>query len=84
MAIAHQAMLRAARLESGLFTSCRNASFGPEGAPDLPFRQKLAEGIEITRDLNRNFSLADGFQLLARQGDSIPLFLHYQAEVERV
>jgi hypothetical protein len=48
MAIARQAMLRAARLESGLFTSCINESFGSEGSPTLPFRQGLAEGIEIS------------------------------------
>jgi hypothetical protein len=84
MALCQQAMLRAARLESGLFTSCMNESFGPEGAPSLPFRQEMAEGIEITRDLNRNFILADGFQLLARQGNSIPLFLRYQVQAERL
>jgi hypothetical protein len=84
MAIAQQQILRAARLESRLFTSCMNESFGPEGSPTLPFRQELAEGIEITRDLNRNFILADGFQLLARQGNSSPLFLRYQAQVERL
>jgi hypothetical protein len=38
----------------------------------------MAAGVEITRQLNRNFILADGFQLLARQGNSIPL-MHYQA-----
>ena len=84
MAIFQQAMLRASRLESGLFTSCMNESFGPEGAPSLPFRQEMAAGIEITRELNRNFILADGFQLLVRQGNSIPLFLRYQAQVERL
>ena len=84
MAICQQAMLRAARLESGLFTSCMNESFGPEGAPSLPFRQEMAEGIEITRQINRNFILADGFQLLARQGNSIPLFLRYQVQAERL
>ena len=55
-------MLCAARLESGLFTSCINESFGSQGSPTLPFRQGLAEDIEI----------------------SIPLFLRYQAQVERL
>jgi hypothetical protein len=84
MALCQQAILRAARLEAGLFTSCMNESFGPEGAPSLPFRQEMAEGVEITRALNRNFILADGFQLLARQGNSIPLMLRYQAQAERL
>ena len=61
-----------------------NESFGHLGSPTLPFRQKLAEGIEVTRDLNRNFILADGSELLACQGNSIPLFLGYQAQVEHL
>ena len=44
----------------------------------------MAEGVEITRELNRNFILADSFQFLARQGNSIPLFLRYQAQLERL
>lgn len=84
MALCQQTMLRAARLESGLFTSCVNESFGPEGAPSLPFRQEMADGMEITRALNRNFILADGFQFLVRQGNSIPLFLRYQVQAERL
>jgi hypothetical protein len=43
----------------------------------------MAEGVEITRELNRNFILADGFQLLVRQGNSIPLMLRSQAQAER-
>jgi len=84
MAMCQQDILRAARLQSGMFSSCMNESFGPEGAPTMPFREELVEGVEVTRALNRNFILADGFQLLCRQGDSIPKFLRYQAQVERL
>jgi len=67
-------MLRAAHLGRGLFICCTNESFRPRGVG-----QQLTEDIEIARDLNRNFILADGFQLLARQDNSIPLFLGYRA-----
>jgi len=40
--------------------------------------------MEITRALNRNFILADGLQLLVRHGNSIPLFLRYQVQAERL
>jgi hypothetical protein len=38
-----------------------NGSFGAEGAPSFPFGKKMAAGVEITRELNRHFILADGF-----------------------
>jgi hypothetical protein len=44
----------------------------------------MAEGVEITRELNRNFILAVGFQLLVRRGNSIPPMLRYQAQAERL
>ena len=84
MAIAQQQILRAARLESGMFTSCMNESFGPDGAPRLPLEDDLTRDIEVTVALNRNFLLADGFQILARKGDSFQLLLRYQAQVERL
>jgi hypothetical protein len=50
MAIPQRAMLRAAHLGRGLFISCTNESFRPRGVG-----QQLTEGIEIARDLNRNY-----------------------------
>jgi hypothetical protein len=83
MAICQQAILRAARLESGLFTTCMDESFGPNGAPRLPLEDELTRDIKVTCALNRNFLFADGFRILARQGNSITLFLRYQAQAER-
>src|SRR5664279_1920509 len=36
IALAQQALLRAARLESGLFTTCLNSCFDPLGEPMVP------------------------------------------------
>ena len=85
MALTQQAMLRAARLESGLFTTCLDTSLNGEGQPFTPMSPELAgDGdIEITRAQNRNYALADGFQRMVRQTNGWSLFLRYQAQAER-
>ena len=40
MAMSQQDILRAARLQSGMFSSCMNESFGPQGAPSFGAREK--------------------------------------------
>jgi hypothetical protein len=89
MALTQQAMLRAARLESGLFTTCLDAALDGEGHPFVPMSPDLAGNgdlsldIEITRAQNRNYALADGFQRMVRQANGWSLFLRYQAQAER-
>ena len=86
MALTQQAMLRAARLESGLFTNCLDIALNDNGTPIAPMSRELAgDGdIEITRAQNRNYALADGFQRMARQPNNTwSLFLRYQAQAER-
>src|SRR5580700_6455853 len=58
MALTQQAMLRAARLESGLFTTCLDAALAGEGHPFTPMTPELAGNgdIEITRAQNRNYA----------------------------
>ncbi len=85
MAIAQQSILRAARLESGLFTTCLNETLDSNDHPSLPMNAQL-EGdgdIEITRAQNRNYLLGEGFLRLARQSNGWTLFLRYQAQAER-
>jgi hypothetical protein len=85
MAISQQAILRAARLESGLFTTCLNETLDSNDHPSLPMNPQL-EGdgdIEITRAQNRNYLLGEGFLRLARQSNGWTLFLRYQAQAER-
>jgi hypothetical protein len=85
MALAQQALLRAARLESGLFTTCLDQALDHGSHPIIPMSQDLVgDGdIEITRAQNRNYALGEGFLRLARQSSGWSLFLRYQAQAER-
>ncbi len=85
MAISQQAILRAARLESGLFTTCLNETLDANDHPAFPMNQLLSgDGeMEITRAQNRNYLLGEGFLRLARQSNGWTLFLRYQAQAER-
>jgi hypothetical protein len=85
IALTQQALLRAARLETGLFTTCLNESLDPAGNPVVLMNEELAgDGdIEITRAQNRNYLLGEGFHRMARQSNSWSLVLRYQAQAER-
>ena len=85
IALAQQALLRAARLEAGLFTTCLDQALGRDGEPIIPMTEDLAGNgdIEITRAQNRNFALGEGFHRMARQSNVWSLFLRYQAQAER-
>ena len=80
MAISQQAILRAARLESGLFTTCLNETLDANDYPCLPMNDQLVgDGdIEISRAQNRNYLLGEGFFRLTRQSNGWSLFLRYQ------
>ena len=43
----------------------------------------LIGDIEVTRQQNRNYALADGFDRMVRRTDTWKLFLRYQAQTER-
>jgi len=84
MALAQQALLRVARMEAGLLTCCLNETLDPyNGKPFTPMHKDLIGDIEVTRQQNRNYALADGFHRLVRHADSWKLFLRYQAQTER-
>jgi hypothetical protein len=83
IALAQQALLRASRLEAGLFTACLNEALDPTGNPIVPMTEELVGDLEITRAQNRNFALAEGFRRLVREGHAWTLFLRYQAQTER-
>ena len=84
-ALAQQAILRGARLESGLFTTCLDEFFDNGGEPIRLLNTVIAgDGdIEVTRAQNRNYLLGDGFHRLNRQANSFSLLLRYQAQAER-
>jgi hypothetical protein len=83
MALAQQAILRAARLESGFLTSCLNSAMSNEDRPFYPMDEALCGDLEVTRAQNRNYALAEGLQRIAHHTNSFSLFLRYQAQAER-
>ncbi len=85
IALTQQALLRAARLETGLFTTCLNEALDSSGNPVLLMDKELAgDGdIEITHAQNRNYLLGEGFHRMVRQSNSWSLALRYQVLTER-
>jgi hypothetical protein len=87
IALAQQAMLRIARLESGLLTSCLNEALDTSGRLFISMSQDLVGhgDIEITKAQNRNYALADGFQRMTsnKRSNTWPLFLRYKVLTER-
>jgi hypothetical protein len=83
IALAQQAILRAARLEAGFFSLCLGESFDCNGQIRMPMNSQLTEEIEISQAQNRNFLLGDGFHRLIRQNNGFALLLRYQAQAER-
>jgi|ERR1039458_1229758 hypothetical protein len=78
-------LIRAERLEAGLFTTCLDMALDPEGEPLHLMSPELAgDGdIEITRVQNRNFVLGGGFHRATQKPHTWALFLRYQAQAER-
>jgi hypothetical protein len=80
-------MLRIARLESGLLTSCLNEALDTSGQLFIGMSQDLVGhgDIEITKAQNRNYALADGFQRMTsnKRSNTWPLFLRYKVLTER-
>jgi hypothetical protein len=85
IALAQQALLRTARLESGLFTNCLNECLSSDGRPLIGISRHLVDDdIRIVKAQNRNFLLAEGFQRFVNSSNSWSLFLRYQAQTERL
>src|ERR1022692_1943373 len=85
VAVCQLSMIRASRLEAGLFTTCLDKALDPEGEPIHLMSPELAgDGdIEITRVQNRNFALGEGFHRATQKPHTWALFLRYQAQAER-
>ena len=86
MALAQQTLLRAARLEAGLFTTCLNEGLDPLDPGAKPLFQLLPDisnDIRIVQAQNRNYILAEGFNILVKRCNGWQLFLRYQAQAER-
>ncbi len=84
IALAQQALLRSAALETGLFTSCLNEALQQNGNLAFTLADDLTADLEVTKAQNRAYALAEGLQLQARRSNGFPLFLRYQAQTERL
>jgi hypothetical protein len=84
IALAQQAILRAARLEAGFFSNCLGESLDTRGEFRPPSHSQVAVEIETNQAQERNFRLADGFHRLITQSNSFALLLRYQAQAERL
>jgi len=86
IAVCQLSMIRASRLEAGLFPTCLDKALDPEGEPMHLMSTELAGkgDIEITRVQNRNFILSEGFHRSTQKPQTWTLFLRYQAQSERL
>ena len=83
IALAQQALLRAARLEAGLFTASLNEVLDLRDRPAIMTDPDLICEIEVTRPQTRNFLLGEGFWRSVGKSNAWTLFLRYQAQTER-
>jgi len=84
IALAQQALLRSAALETGLFTACLNETLQRDGGLAFTLADDLTAGLEVTKAQNRAYALAEGLQLQARRSNGFSLFLRYQTQTERL
>jgi hypothetical protein len=85
IALAQQVVLRAARLETGLFTTCLNQALDPSATPMPSMKEDLTgkADFDIARAQNRDYLLGEGFHQKAIQSNSWTLAKRYQAKAER-
>jgi len=84
IALAQQGLLRAARLEAGMFTVALDETVCADGQQTVLIDVELTHDIEVTRQQNRNYAIAEGFQRMAKKSNSWALFLRYQVQAERM
>ena len=85
IALAQMSLIRASRLEAGLFTTCLDQALGSDGEPIHPMNQEMA-GLgkgKITFGQEHNFSIAESFHRMTQKPHTWALFLRYQAQSER-
>jgi hypothetical protein len=83
MALAQLSILRAARLEAGLFMSCISQALNIPDPILVEMDPNLKAGIDVAREQNHNFLLAGGFQHIAANSNASSLSLRYAAQAER-
>ena len=85
IAMAQQQIFRGGRLDAGMFTSAMNDVLDRSNNPIIPMDPDMVgDGdIEITRQQNRNYCIAEGFRRMAKESNCIGLMLRYRAQAER-
>ncbi len=85
IAMAQQQIFRGGRLDAGMFTSAMNDVLDRTNNPIIPMDPDMVgDGdIEITRQQNRNYCIAEGFRRIAKESNCIGLMLRYRAQAER-
>ena len=86
IALCQLSLLRASRLEAGLFTNCLDQALGSDGQPIHPMNQQMS-GLgrsEITLGQEHNFAIAESFSRMTLKPHTFALFLRYQAQSERL
>jgi len=85
IAMSQQLIFRGARLDAGMFTSALNDVLDRTNRPFTPMDPDMVgDGdIEITRQQNRNYCIAEGFRRIAKESNAIGLMLRYRAQAER-
>jgi len=85
VAICQMSLIRASRLEAGLFTNCLDQALGSDGQPMQAMNEGMA-GLgkaEITLGQEHNFDIAASFHRMTQRPHTWALFLRYQAQAER-
>ncbi len=84
IALAKLAILRAARLEAGMFTNALNDSLNDNNVtPFVSLHPALEQDQHNKIEQIRNYTLGHGFERLARRSNAWSLVLRYQAQAER-
>ena len=85
IAMSQQLIFRGVRLDAGMFTSALNDVLDRTNNPLIPMDPDMVgDGdIEITRQQNRNYCIAEGFRRIAKESNAIGLMLRYRAQAER-
>jgi hypothetical protein len=84
IALAQLQIMRAARVEAGLFMECLNTCLNDDNKTSIFRLHEQLIGDEQPRlEQNGTYALATGMELMARRGNVWSLFLRYQAQAER-
>jgi hypothetical protein len=84
IALGKLCILRAARLEAGMFTAALNHALNDSNVtPYVSLHPVLADQSNVSIEQTRNYALADGFDRMIHRSNSWSLMLRYQAQAER-